>query len=63
MRKRKTRMGKLAPKNDKEKLKLLGIESPDLDKMRYRVHLPEKNITYYFKNKARYLKFKEEHGL
>ncbi|MHA7109019.1 hypothetical protein ACRTDU_02760 [Sunxiuqinia elliptica] len=50
-------------KNDRDKLKKLGIKSPDIGEMRYSYYDAQRRITYYFRTEERYLRFKQEKGV
>ncbi len=53
----------LRRKTDRDKLKELGIKSPDIEDMEYSYYDAQRRITYYFKNEERYLRFKQEKGI
>lgn len=54
MKKKKPDMAKT---NDREKLRLKGIESPNMEDMEYRYYDAQRKITYYFRSEERYLRF------
>ncbi len=53
----------LRRKTDRDKLKELGIKSPDIGDMEYSYYDAQRRITYYFRNEERFLRFKQEKGI
>lgn len=46
-----------APRHDGDLLKLRRIKSPNIQKMPFKIHVPEKRATYYFTNEQKYNNF------